>query len=190
MTAIVGIYAIENTTTGRRYIGSSIDVRRRVLAHFASLRRGCHENPHLQAAWNKHGEESFLAGVVDECEAPELLLLEQELVTRHGYYNLNRTVGKPPSRRGQHNSPEHREKCRRANLGKTRGPNSEERNAKIGAAQRGRKKPESFGAHISRALTGRKATQEHREHISAALYGRTLSAAHRASLSAARRRRP
>jgi len=189
MSAIIGIYAIVNTVTRRRYIGSSIDVRRRCLAHFASLRNGTHTNRFLQRSWDKHGEECFMAGVVEECEAHELLELEQELVTSHGYYNLNTVVGKPPSRRGQHNTEEHRAKCSLALKGRTFGPRPYEVGAKISAAQIGHVVKLESRAKMRASHLGVKLSPEHSRAISEATKGRTFSPSHIANLSAAAKRR-
>lgn len=54
-----GIYQIRNLLDGKRYIGSSVELRRRGCVHFSKLRRGVHENQYLQRAFNKYGEENF-----------------------------------------------------------------------------------------------------------------------------------
>ena len=53
------IYRITNKITKQNYIGQKIDINRRKRTHFATLKRGCHDNPKLQASWNKYGEENF-----------------------------------------------------------------------------------------------------------------------------------
>lgn len=53
------IYRITNKITSQNYIGQTIDINRRKRTHFATLKRGCHDNPKLQASWNKYGEENF-----------------------------------------------------------------------------------------------------------------------------------
>lgn len=58
-TQIAGIYRIRNTVNGKVYIGSSKDMRRRIWRHKEYLRKGCHENRHLQNAYNKHGATCF-----------------------------------------------------------------------------------------------------------------------------------
>lgn len=45
-----GIYKITNTKTGKIYIGSAVDLRRRLYAHLKSLRRNSHDNTYLQNA--------------------------------------------------------------------------------------------------------------------------------------------
>lgn len=59
------IYAIENTNTGKFYIGRTNDPDARKRCHFSELRRNVHNNPRLQASFNKHGEDAFVFQVVD-----------------------------------------------------------------------------------------------------------------------------
>lgn len=47
-----GVYQIYNTETNKRYIGSSIDVQRRLKEHLRNLKANRHCNQHLQNAWN------------------------------------------------------------------------------------------------------------------------------------------
>lgn len=53
------IYRIINKVTGQSYIGQTINIKRRQREHFSALRDNKHENPKLQASWNKYGEENF-----------------------------------------------------------------------------------------------------------------------------------
>lgn len=51
-----GVYQIYNTETNKRYIGSSIDVQRRLKEHLRNLKANRHCNQHLQNAWNRYRE--------------------------------------------------------------------------------------------------------------------------------------
>lgn len=42
-----GVYLLTHRVTNDTYVGSSLDVRRRVRGHLCSLRAGCHENKGL-----------------------------------------------------------------------------------------------------------------------------------------------
>lgn len=53
------IYKITNKKTHQNYIGQTIDINRRKRTHFNRLRKGIHDNPKIQASWNKYGEDSF-----------------------------------------------------------------------------------------------------------------------------------
>lgn len=59
------IYKIINIQNAKFYIGSSIVVAARWRKHARELRAGKHHCPHLQAAWNKYGEDSFVFRVVE-----------------------------------------------------------------------------------------------------------------------------
>ena len=53
------IYRITNTCTGQHYIGQTIDINRRKRKHFSTLANNQHDNPKLQASWNKYGKDNF-----------------------------------------------------------------------------------------------------------------------------------
>ena len=59
MTAKIGIYMITNTIDNKRYIGKSIDLKRRIRKHKYYLSNETHHNIHLQRAYNKYGLEYF-----------------------------------------------------------------------------------------------------------------------------------
>lgn len=56
---IWGIYKIINLKNNKIYFGSSNNLYKRSADHFSALRKGKHENKHLQSAFNKYGEDSF-----------------------------------------------------------------------------------------------------------------------------------
>jgi group I intron endonuclease len=58
------IYAITNIVTGRRYIGSCVNVKRRLGEHRSSLKHNKHHCVYLQHSYNKHGRENFTFSVV------------------------------------------------------------------------------------------------------------------------------
>lgn len=53
------IYQIECLPTHESYIGLTVDYKRRKRDHLNDLRKNKHENPKLQNAWNKYGEQEF-----------------------------------------------------------------------------------------------------------------------------------
>ena len=53
------IYRITNICTGQHYIGQTIDINRRKRKHFNTLVNNQHDNPKLQASWNKYGKDNF-----------------------------------------------------------------------------------------------------------------------------------
>lgn len=54
---MIGIYKI--TINSKIYVGSSFDILRRRTQHKSDLKRQRHDNPYLQAAYNKYGEFRF-----------------------------------------------------------------------------------------------------------------------------------
>ena len=63
-----GIYLIFNLVSGKRYVGSSINIYNRFHEHIHILKRNEAHNKHLQNSWNKYGEESFVFQVLEYCE--------------------------------------------------------------------------------------------------------------------------
>ena len=51
MKKIVGIYAIKNTVTNEKYVGSSRNIRLRYKIHLSQLKKGEHHSPPLQYSW-------------------------------------------------------------------------------------------------------------------------------------------
>lgn len=90
---VSGIYCIENVINHKTYIGSSKNIYQRLLKHFALLRHNKHQNPHLQNAWNKYGEEAFRWFVIEYCDNDSLIQKEQESIDLFGAeYNITRIV--------------------------------------------------------------------------------------------------
>lgn len=75
-----GVYAIRNLINGKLYIGSTVNsFNARWQCHRKRLRKGCHHSQHLQAAWNKYGENNFSFEII-EITSPE------KCREREGYY--------------------------------------------------------------------------------------------------------
>jgi group I intron endonuclease len=55
----IGIYCILNSANGKRYIGQSVDLRRRKSYHFTRLYHKTHRNHHLQSAFIHYGSSCF-----------------------------------------------------------------------------------------------------------------------------------
>ena len=50
-----GVYLIENSVTGRKYVGSSSNIDRRIKTHKQHLQKGCHNNRKLQKDHDMYG---------------------------------------------------------------------------------------------------------------------------------------
>lgn len=83
---MTGIYKILNIKNGKYYIGSSINLIQRFRVHKTHLRGGYHKNPHLQASWNKYGEENFLFSVLEHVSVEQLIEREIYYLEKAGGY--------------------------------------------------------------------------------------------------------
>ena len=86
-----GIYIITCLTNGRVYIGQSKHIQKRWLEHKEELQKGNHGNNHLQNAWNKYGEKSFVFSILEECEEDKLTEREQFWIDFYGGINSKGT---------------------------------------------------------------------------------------------------
>jgi group I intron endonuclease len=74
-----GIYQIECLRTGQRYIGQTVDAKRRFMNHRWELNVGCHVNAALQDAWREHGEDNFGFSVIEDTTRDRKVMTEREL---------------------------------------------------------------------------------------------------------------
>lgn len=110
-----GIYVIKNLVNNNIYIGSAINLSKRIANHRSRLIHQQHNNPHLQAAWNKYGEENFEAEVLFTCPKSYLIKLEQFFINNYNpQYNIAKVAG---SCLGIKRSEETKEKYRLCKLG-------------------------------------------------------------------------
>lgn len=76
---IAGVYAIENTVSGRIYVGSSIHIEVRLAEHRSNLRRsrGLFINSLIHEDCLKYGYESFQTFILERtCDEQDLKNLE------------------------------------------------------------------------------------------------------------------
>src|SRR5574340_833239 len=89
-----GVYEILNRENGKRYIGSALNLNRRIGRHRGDLRRGEHHSQKLQRAWNKHGEQAFVFKEILTCQPSMLLFYEQQLLDKaQPEYNIGAIAG-------------------------------------------------------------------------------------------------
>ena len=78
-----GIYQVLNKQTGCRYIGESESPIRRRIEHWSRLRGGYHDNPNLQQAYDKYGEDAFEFEILEHCEPSQLKQREAYWIKKH-----------------------------------------------------------------------------------------------------------
>jgi group I intron endonuclease len=164
MTGKTGIYIIAGAN-GISYIGSTVNFQQRWRGHRSKLRRGVHDNPHLQHAWNKYGEGSFEFGVLEYLEDPkELHLAEQfwmDMYREEGRDLYNMGLCATCAMRGRPLDPGHRRRISEALIGHDV---SEQTRHKIRNAATGRAPSRMTRSKISRALKGKKKPPRSAEH--------------------------
>jgi len=147
------IYKIRNIINNKFYVGSTVNSRVRFQTHRRNLRAGKHQSPHMQAAWNKYGEDCFKFEIIEIVECSEdLLAAEQKWLDEHAgkphCYNWATDASAPM--RGKKHTDYSKGKVSENRKGKHSGENhyrfgkevSDEVRKKIGDSQRGVKKPE------------------------------------------------
>ncbi len=151
-----GIYAIVNSSNGKRYIGSAVRINYRWNVHRCRLRNRTHHCPHLQSAWNRYGECTFEFVVILNCGINDLIKKEQEEIDkyqstdrRYGY-NAARIAG---SSLGVIRSAETRARISASKTGKT-------------IASKGRPLSVEHKKSLALANVGKKATDETRQKMS------------------------
>lgn len=175
------IYKIINLQNAKFYVGSTIKWYERLRKHRRELRGNKHHCPHLQAAWNKCGEDSFVFKVVQVVDDPQLLhSIEQALLDEHhgteSCYNFARYTDN--SSRGVVRSDSH--KAAIAESLKQFYANNPNFNV-------GRKHTEDAKRRIREKHLGKTVSDTTKEKLRAANLGKKASEATRALLSAQRK---
>lgn len=156
---MIGIYKIQDCS-GKLYIGSSVQIEKRLMQHKYALRRNSHKNPILQASFNKYGETYFTFDIVEETLLADLYVTEQKhLDTLFNtfpidmIYNVCRLVDTPPMISKKYHS--------------------EESKRKMSTSAKNRKSTSRVNSSVQHALVGRKQTEEHIKNRSLANTGKT-----------------
>lgn len=189
------VYTITNIETGKVYVGSSVNPRRRFYLHRRDLLAGGHHSPKLQNSWNKHGEGAFVFDVVEVVEDANFLLArEQAWIWRFEdvLMNCSMQAGSPIGVKrtdAQRQAASERKKAFYAT------PEGRAHLEAMHAKNRGRKQSEEERAMRSKVLTGkmcgREWTDEQRAAHSVALKGRKMpkfSDEWKANISAGKKR--
>lgn len=189
MGKISGIYMIwSRCKPWRFYIGSSIDIKRRLYHHKETVHDGTHHAIKLRRHVSEYGENDLFYCIIEQINSAspkELLEREQSYLSLlKPYFNSTLSAG---DLRGYKQSEETKEKRRRSMKGKKRGPQTAEhkrnryeswlRGGK-GNGLLGKPKPQRVRDKISATLMGRKPppkSAETREKLRKANFGKKRS---------------
>lgn len=185
------VYKIINLSNAKFYVGSTVKIKQRFQTHRRKLRSGTHHCPHLQNAWNKYGEESFIFRVVAVVEDPsELHTVEQVFLDEHhgtgqcynhARYTDNSTKGVVLSSAHRAAIADSLKSYYAENEHPMKGiPRSEETKALISANRSGKTVSEETREKIRQARLGTKASEETRAKLSSIRKGKERSAEHTA----------
>lgn len=76
---VTGAYKITNTITGKVYVGGAyLSFEKRWKGHRYDLKAGKHCNHHLQASYDKHGEDAFVYSVLERCSPDKSTIIATE----------------------------------------------------------------------------------------------------------------
>lgn len=181
---IGGIYEIENTVNGKRYIGSSSNIRKRLADHRNFLRKNNHNNEHLQCAWNKYGEDKFVYDMVHTCSKDTLLLCEQWVIDQYDFNKELYNMGKKTmsAMTGRKHSAETKLKM---SISQSKRVFTEEHKRNIAISKIGRKVCEQGRLNMSASQKGRIMSEETKKKLLLANKGKIRSKEHSRKLSEA-----
>lgn len=86
-----GIYCLQNVINGKRYVGSSKNIGKRLQKHKGNLCHKNHPNQYSQNSFDKHGAQSFKVSVLARCNSNDLV--EKENYWINFYQTTNRLLG-------------------------------------------------------------------------------------------------
>lgn len=87
------IYQIKNLANGKRYIGSTGNLKNREYNHFDKLRKNKHASKEMQFDFNQYGEDNFIMEMISKHKIKNknaLIMIEMYYILKHNpEYNKN-----------------------------------------------------------------------------------------------------
>lgn len=139
--SIMCIYKIENSLNKHSYIGSAVNLRRRIRLHLNLLRKNKHHSTVLQNAFNEYDEHNFRIIILEIVHDIDMLIkTEQKWIDLDKpIYNMTLIAGKN-CHIGCKRTQKTKDKMRNAQLGKT---HTEETKEKLRFINLGKKQSEA-----------------------------------------------
>lgn len=118
-----GIYVLVNIKNNKKYLGSAVLFKRRILEHFKKLEAGKHNNPHLQSAYNIDGKNNFKMIILELCDKEKTLEIEQKYLDEaiknwKNYYNISKIANGYDGMKGYKHSSQTKQKLSKMRQGK------------------------------------------------------------------------
>ena len=162
-----GVYQIVCKTTQKIYVGSAVNLNKRIKRHLHELRNQKHCSKHLQNAFNLYGEESFYVIILEEFES----ITRYDLLTREQFFldeltPYNRETGYNTCHQAKSPAQLNFTKERKDKLSNSlklyhlQNPVSQETRNKIGDSNRGKKMSLESIEKIRISKTGLKQTED------------------------------
>lgn len=154
-----GVYLITCVSTGKIYVGSTVNIFERARSHIYALRKQQHRSKYLQHTFNKYGEGSLHFKVLATCPLEYCIKLEQWFMdTLKPDFNHNPIAG---TCAGRILTEEHRKNISAALFRSTRKANwGAKKGVPKSNGRTGYKPSESTRSKISKTLTGRSPNKE------------------------------
>lgn len=174
---IAGIYGIKCSANNKIYIGSSINIRQRLINHKCYLKNKKHYNQHLQNSFNLYGEDSFFFVILEEVSNIDLLSRKESYYIslynstdrRRGFNMINESAQRS-------HSLETKEKMSQTRKGRTvpletrkkmQAAWTEERRSQMSLIHQGREVSSKTRLKLSNAKKGIKKSTEERSKLKA-----------------------
>ena len=133
-----------------KYVGQSVNIRRRIAEHKRDLKKHVHANDKLQKSWNKYGKDNFIFSVLEQCGKDHLTNREtywvNKLHTMERNIGYNIAVPGPNPMANRHHTEKSKQKMSAYRKIHTKGKNN---------GFYGKKHTQATLAKISKALKGK-----------------------------------
>ncbi len=187
-------YLLTHVPSGKFYVGSTGNIKRRMKEHFGDLKKGNHHCKELQELYNAAPVVKvtmlYIADTRDDA-----FDLEQQLLDIHaaGSLLLNKAKNARKAWLGLNHSPETKSKISNSQLGVKNHSFgrtlSEEHRSKISKANRGYKHTAAARAKITASKLGKSLSEEHKTKLSDAKIGTTHTVESREKMSRSKKGR-
>lgn len=169
----IGIYKIQSRIhSDRFYIGSSVNIKKRLSEHKRKLFLNEHDSPKLQDHFNKYSWQDLDYSIVEECEKAQLVEREQYYIdTLKPWFNICQIAGNCLGKKHSEETKRKLKIARNRRAAVSGWHHSEETKKKWSEMRKGRKLSKETIEKIVSKTKGKKRTEECKKRISESLKG-------------------